>query len=147
MNVVISPYSTDDQKMVRKVILDGLAEFGFEYNPKLDFDLEDPKKYYLKNGGIFYVLKNGKKIIGTVAIIKHGKKGELKRMYVEKAYQGKGYGSKLLDAAIQFCLDNQIRELAFETNKKFIKAHILYQKRGFKVIKEDQDSYYMKKTL
>lgn len=56
--------------------------------------------------------------------------GELKRMYIEKGYQGKGYGSLLFQKAIEFCKQKGFTKLEFETNKKFKKAHDFYQKRG-----------------
>ena len=71
----------------------------------------------------------------------------MKRWYVDKDFQGKRYGSKLLDKAILFCKENKLNKIEFETNKKFVKAHLLYIKRGFKIVREDDRSYYMEKEL
>lgn len=147
MGTIIDVYSSSDKDGVRSVVLNGLKEFGFEYTPKFDFDLDDLYKHYIKSGGMFYVLKIDNKIVGTVAIKKNGKIAELKRLYVDKNYQGRKFGSLLLDKAIQFCKDNGFTKLEFETNKRFKKAHLLYQKRGFKIVKEDEGSYYMEKGL
>ncbi len=148
MNITISEYTPSDQQGVKRVVLESLKEFGFEYHQEYDYDLNDPQTYYLDQGGMFFVLKEGKKVIGTVAIIKRGNKvAELKRLYVDTLYQGKGYGSKLLDTAIQYCKENGFTKLEFETNKKFTKAHLLYQRRGFKTVREDKRSYYMEKEL
>ncbi len=81
MNSVIYEYSPSDKEDVKNLVLNGLKEFGFEYNPIYDFDLEDPHKHYIKKGGMFYVLKVNGKIVGTVAIINKGKIAELKRLY------------------------------------------------------------------
>ena len=147
MNPVIYEYSTSDRKDIESVILNTLKDYGFEYNPIYDFDLKDPYKHYIKKGGMFYVLKVNNKVVGTIAIINKGKTAELKRLYVDKNYQGKKLGSMLIDKAIQFCKDNDFIKLEFETNKKFKKAHLLYQRRGFKTVKEDDRSYYMEKIL
>lgn len=147
MNPVISQYSFLDKLDVKSVILNTLKDFGFDYNPVYDYDLEDPNKYYIEKGGMFYVLKINNKIVGTVAIINKGKTAELKRLYVDKNYQGKKFGSMLIDKAIQFSKDNGFSKLELETNKKFNKAHILYQRRGFKTVREDYRSYYMEKDL
>ena len=148
MNITISRYVSSDQQGVKQVVLDGFKDFGFEYLEEYDSDLEDPKKHYIDKGGMFFVLKDDEKIIGTVAIVNKGNKvAELKRLYVDKEYQGKGFGSKLLDTAIAYCKEKGFTKLEFETNKKFTKAHLLYQKRGFKTIREDKKSYYMEKEL
>lgn len=146
MQPVIREYTPSDKEGVRSVVLNGLKEFGFEYTPELDFDLEDPYKHYIEKGGMFYVLNINNKIIGTVAVINKGKVAELKRLYVNKDYQGNKFGSMLLDKAIQFCKDKQFTKLELGTNKKFKKAHLLYQKRGFKIIKENERSYFMEKN-
>ncbi|MEK7633583.1 MAG: GNAT family N-acetyltransferase [Patescibacteria group bacterium] len=147
MNPVINEFSSSDRQDAKSLILNLLKDFGFEYSPIYDFDLEDPYKHYIEKGGMFYVLKVNNKVIGTVAIINKGKTAELKRLYVDTNYQGKKFGSMLLDRAIQFCKDNGFTKLEFETNKKFKKAHLLYQRRGFKIVKEDDRSYYMEKNL
>ncbi len=148
MNITISEYTASDQKGAKQVVLNGLKDFGFEYHETWDLDLEDPKKHYIDRGGMFFVLKDDGKIVGTVAIINKGNNiAELKRLYVNKEDQGKGLGSKLFDAVITYCKEHGFIKLEFETNKKFTKAHVLYQKRGFKTINEDERSYHMEKAL
>lgn len=147
MDSRITSYTSVDREAVKKLIFDGLKEFGFTYTPSLDYDLDDIEKYYIKDGGMFSVLKLDNEIIGTVAVINKGLVGELKRLYIDRAYQGKGYGAKLLDYAIAFCKEKGMKKMEFETNKKFTKAHLLYQRRGFTIAREDKESYYMEKEL
>ncbi len=142
MDVVISEYNPSNQTEVKELVLKGLREFGFSYDPKLDSDLEDPS-IYIKNGGAFFVLKEGEEIIGTVGVINKGEVAELKRMYMDSDFQNKGYGSKLFDKALEFCREKGFKKLEFETNKKFTKAHEFYKKRGCRVIWEEESSYYM----
>ncbi len=147
MGTSIRQYISADQKAAQSVVLRGFKDFCFEYTPQYDFDLDDPKKHYIEKGGMFYILEINDKIVGTIAVIKKGNIAELKRWYVDKEFQGKGYGSKLLDKAILFCKKNKVNKIEFETNKKFLKAHLLYEKRGFKVVREDDRSFYMEKEL
>ena len=147
MNPVICEYSSSDKQDAKSVILNTLKDYGFEYNPIYDYDLEDPYKHYIEKGGMFYVIKVNKKVVGTIAVINKGKTAELKRLYVDKNYQGKKLGSMLIDKAILFCKNKGFAKLELETNKKFEKSHLLYQRRGFKVVKEDDRSYYMEKTF
>lgn len=146
MDFTITSYSSSDQIAVKEFILDNFKEFGFSYNSKYDFDLDDPS-IYIKNGGTFYTLKSNKKVVGTIAVINKKNLGELKRMYIDKNYQGQGYGTLLFNKAIEFCKQKGFTKLELETNKKFKKAHIFYKKRGCKIIREDERSYYMEKEL
>ena len=147
MKIDIQEFSNSDKQAVTNIVLNGLKEFGFGYDPRDDIDLENPKKYYIEQGGMFYILKVDGIVVGTVAVINKGKTAELKRLYVDKNYQGKGFGSKLIDEAIHFCKESGFIKLELETNKKFKKAHLLYQKRGFRIVKEDEQDYYMEKVL
>lgn len=147
MSASIRQYTAADQKAARSVVLRGYRNFGFDYTPQYDFDLDNLKKYYIERGGMFYVLEIDDNIVGTIAVNKKGKIAELRRWYVDKDFQGKGYGSKLLDKAILFCKENELNKIEFETNKKFLKAHLLYKKRGFKIVREDDWSYYMEMEL
>ncbi len=113
MNPTIEIYTPKDKEGVKRVVLGGLKEFGFEYHKEFDSDLDDPHKYYIDGGGIFYVLKLDGDMIGTVAVIKNGKIGTLKRLYVNKSYHGNRYGSMLLDKAMEFCRNNGITEMEF----------------------------------
>lgn len=114
MNLIT--YSPNDQLDVKKFVLGVLKEFDFDYNPKLDYDLEDPQKYYPDTGGVFYVIKNGGKIIGTIGI-KNKSKGvaELKRFYIDKNHRGKGYGSQLVNKAIDFCRQKKFKKIILDT--------------------------------
>lgn len=148
MKITITPFTTKDATGAKDAVLAGLKDFGFSYNEAYDYDLNDPKKYYLDKGGMFYVMKNDEEIIGTVGVINKGNhSAELKRMYVNKKYQGKGFGKMLLEKAILFCKENNFIKLELETNKLFTVAHTFYQKNGFKIISEDERSYYMEKEL
>ncbi len=148
MNVTVEKFSPEEQAQTRSFILRLWKEFKFIYIKKLDYDLDDIQSFYVETGGIFYVLKDGNKVIGTIAVINKGNHiAELKRLYIDKPYRGNGYGSKLVDEAIEFCNDNEFIKIEFETDKIFKKAHLLYKKRGFKIIKENQESFYMEKYL
>ncbi len=147
MKAVVSPYSPIYQKDVKRVVTDGFAEFGFTFNPQYDSDLDDPG-IYEANGGMMFVLKIDGKAVGAVAVINKGKTtGELKRMYLDKEFRGKGYGSLLFDTALAFCKEKGFTKLEFETNKKFKQAHAFYQKKGCEIVGEDARSYYMEKLL
>src|SRR5260221_14184525 len=108
MNVTVEKFSPEEQAQTRSFILRLWKEFKFIYIKKLDYDLDDIQSFYVETGGIFYVLKDGNKVIGTIAVINKGNHiAELKRLYIDKPYRGNGYGSKLVNEAIEFCNDNE----------------------------------------
>src|SRR3989344_3027955 len=131
MNPKITPFIAKVQAAFKKLVLDNLKDFGFGYNPEYDSDLDDPT-IYDKSGGILYLLKVNDQVLGSIAVINKGEMAELKRWYVSKKHQGKGFGTALMDKAIEFCERKDLKRIEFETNRKFTKAHELYKKRGFK---------------
>ena len=45
-NIEIIEYDSKYQKEVKHFVLTTLKEFGFDYKPEWDYDLNDPNKYY-----------------------------------------------------------------------------------------------------
>jgi GNAT superfamily N-acetyltransferase len=130
----ISRYTPNLQPEIKTFVLNILSEFGFNFDQKLDFDLDDPQKYYPDTGGVFYVACDNNKIVGTIAIkIKNGIP-VLKRFYVDKKCRGKGIGSSLFDKAILFCKDKKYKKITLDTNNKFCNAFEMYKKKGFKTV-------------
>lgn len=56
---------------------------------------------------------------------------EIINFYVEKEYQGYGYGQMLLDFAMSLCLLMQVESLSLEVREKNVKAIRLYEKNNF----------------
>lgn len=146
-NPVFMQLSASDQKQVKALVLEVSKEYGFTYNSKYHYDLDDPKKYYIESGGMFYVLKLKRQVIGTIGIASNGDVAEIRRFYVKKEHQGKGLGSFLLDKAIEYCVNKKYKKIEVWTNKQFKVAHILYQKRGFLLTNENVRAYYMEKII
>lgn len=48
--------------------------------------------------------------------------------------RGKGYGQKLIQTAIQFCIDQHYKSIILFTNQELVSARMLYQKNGFSLI-------------
>src|SRR3989344_346276 len=146
MNTRIEPFHSDLQKQVKDFVLDVWKEFGLFYMPEYDSDLDNPEKFYIKTGGMFYVLKEEDKIIGTIGIInKRDHIAEFKRFYINKNYRGKGCGTMLFNKAIDYCLKNDFKKVKFATGKAFKQGHKFYKNKGFKVVKENDEDYYMEK--
>lgn len=144
----IREFNIKDQPAVKEFVLSVLSEFNFQYNGELDYDLEDPDKYYKNQGGIFYVLEMDNKIVGTIAVKnKNDGIAEIKRLYIDKDHRGKGYGPKLFDKALKFCKDNNFTKIILDTWTRFETAKLLYLSRGFKITSTRGEQIFMEKKL
>lgn len=95
-------------------------------------DLDSISKAYNGPRDIFYVLEESNKIIGTVGIKEDTKQvALLRRMYVHPDHRGKGYGSLLINAAIDFCKNNNYRQIVFRSTSQMQDAIKLCLRKGF----------------
>ena len=109
-------------------------------------DLEvfrDPVRHILEPGGqIFFLLDDGG-VQGTCAVMPHGPGTlELAKMAVSEAARGRGYGDRLMEAAIAFARAAGARRLMLVSNTRLAPAIRLYRKHGFvEVPVEDTQEY------
>lgn len=115
-----------------------------EYAEWLNFDLQFQDfeaelanihhQYALPEGGIIGIFDN-KKMIGCAGIRKFkNDQAEIKRMYIQEAYQGRGLGKKLLVEAIQLARDLNYKTLLLDTMPIMASAIYLYESFGFQRI-------------
>lgn len=144
----VKEFTSSFQSRVKNLVISIHKEFGFPYDFRLDYDLDNPDKYYKKEGGVFYILVDDNKLIGTVALKRLGERdAELKRLYLKKKYRGRGLGQKLLNKALDFCRVKGIKRVVLDTNKKQVKAQKLYEKFGFGIDKVVNNTIYMSKDF
>ena len=148
MNIQVNDYVSNQQQEVKNFILNVWKEYGFVYMSEFDSDLDDPNEFYIKPGGMFYVLMDEDRIIGTIGVINKGNHvAELKRFYIDINYRRKGYGTQLYNRAVEFCKEKEFEKIEFETGKDFKQGHAFYQKNGFALVGEDKESFFMEKIL
>ncbi|MCO6042093.1 GNAT family N-acetyltransferase [Thermococcus alcaliphilus] len=131
---------------------DDFEGFKRVYEPFLEFRLRDEFDE-------LYVLRNEDgRLIGTVALvynfegkeawwvpeeIKGKKTGLIEFFMVDPAYKGKGYGSKLLEFAVE-----RLRELgkeAYVITFPHLEAYSYYLKKGFKKLMDYKEFVVLKK--
>ena len=99
-------------------------------------DISDIHEAYMRNG-CFWCLYESTLLIGTVAVRNismentNEKIAELKRMFVLKKYQGKGYGRLLLETVITYSRENGFDKILLDTRIELHTAIKLYRKYGF----------------
>ena len=143
-NIEIIKYDSKYQKEVKQFVLATLKEFGFDYKPEWDYDLNDPNKYY----NAFFILLDDNIVRGTIAIKRHNDQtAEIKRLYIDPNTRDKRYGSRLFDKALDFVKKKKFKKIILDTWIRFETAVILYKKRGFKEIKTEGEQIFMEKAL
>ena len=131
----VSPYETVSySKEIKEEVLAFLTK-AFEESGKV-FELEGRHKIYKdieNNFESFLCLKDGGKVIGTVAIKELNKSDcELKTMYLLKEYQGKKLGFGLAKSAIEFAQKKGYSRIYLDSMRQHERALKLYSSLGFK---------------
>lgn len=123
-----------DRAAVQALVAEILAEFELVYDRAgSDRTLEDIDAFYSRAGGRFWVVEEKGEIVATVAVRrKSAEVFELEKMYIRRAFRGKGLGKKLLEQAIQFARISGARRLELDTSSKLVAAFAMYEKRGFR---------------
>src|SRR5204862_7371466 len=93
----IVPFEPAHTDGFRSLVGETLTEFGFELDPELDVDLDDPAATY----AALWIAEAGGAVIGAVALRDVGDgAGVLKRMYLRPDARGRGLGKGLIGIAL-----------------------------------------------
>ena len=117
-----------------------------EYDYKV---LSNSKKYIINKGGKIFFAETAGNIIGTVALMPTKNKlvFELTKMAVKPEYRNKGIGKKLLKKCIDYSKTNNHSSIILYSNKKLNNAIHLYRNFGFKEIKIEKKSPYLRANI
>jgi GNAT superfamily N-acetyltransferase len=108
----------------------------------------DPAGQIVAPGGeVFFVLdENG--VQGTCAVIRHDAETfELAKMAVAPAARGRGYGDRLVEAAVAFARGAGARRLMLVSNTRLGPALTLYRKHGFRDVPLDPANGYSRADI
>ena len=145
--MIIKTFSCSHAKEVKELVIGVLKGEGFEYDSVKDFDLDDIEKYYLKNGGIFYVGIMDGYIIGTSAVKKiDDNKCEIKRIYLKKEFRGRGFGKELFLKALEYAQDNY-STIVLKTNVELKDSINMYIKNSFSAVKKEGQILHFEKKV
>lgn len=136
----LKPATNADSGAVRGLVFTVLQEYGLKPDPGCtDADLDDIEQSYLARGGVFYVLEEQDgSIVGSYGLYPM-EPGvcELRKMYLHRAYRGKGLGRRLLEDALSHAKELGFRQVTLETASVLKEAIRLYERSGFKPLKAD----------
>jgi ribosomal protein S18 acetylase RimI-like enzyme len=118
------------------ILTDKSADFG-ELHFVFSEEYLSRLKNWLDDGFQFFALEDDK-FAGYIAAIKSEKdKNSLQivELFVDPAYQGKSFGTKLVEKMIALAKENNFFGIIVQTEKENIPAQKLYEKLGFEEIK------------
>ena len=132
--MAIVPFQPGHADGFRSLVAETLREFGFEPDPELDDDLDDPGATYTA----IWVALDGDEVVGSVALrdLGHGAV-QLKRMYLRPDQRGHGLGKQLLALALDWARANGMRSVRLDTSERMAAARRLYEANGFERVPGD----------
>jgi putative acetyltransferase len=126
--VDIVPFEPEHAEGFAALVVDTLREFGFDYDPELDRDLDDPGATYVA----FWIALVDGAVAGSVALRDLGEDVyELKRMYLRPSHRGRGVGQRLLATALDWARAKDARMVRLDTTERMVTARHLYESAGF----------------
>ena len=128
LTIEIVPFEATHAEGFSALVADTLREFGFEHDPELDNDLDDPGGTYVA----LWIALAGGEVAGSVALRDLGDRAyKLKRMYLLPAHRGRGLGRRLLATALDWARANDARVVRLDTAEGMAAARRLYESAGF----------------
>ena len=107
-----------------------IGESILEYSEKTLEELTS----FIPPEGIYYIIQINGSIIGMGALrtIKKGI-GEIKRMYIQPKYRGKGYGKRILEVLLNKGLEFRFSSIRLDTGEFMTTAQKIYRLAGFQI--------------
>ena len=134
MGYSLRSFSKEDEKGVRELILGILTkEYPFDKSAYSDSDLNRIGEVYGGGKDSFMVIEDNGQIVGTVGVKEDTKETALlRRLFVDLKHRKKGYGTELLNKAIDFCREKGYKRVYFRCTDRMSDAMKLCLKKGFK---------------
>ena len=138
--LTIAPFAPAHGPGVVDVIGTVFAEYGMTFDPDdFDVDLRDIARSYSAVGGVFSVLLDDGRVVGTVAAVPKSETAcEIKRLYLLAPYRGRGQGRALMEHVLAWARAAGFREAIAWSDVRLQTAHIVYDRLGFERIGERQ---------
>ena len=133
--VKIRPFQPGDQPACRLLYRDGLLGGHLLAGNDTGFDIDDIAAAYIgPPGSCFLVAENGAgDVVGMIGVQNHDAgTGEVRRLRVRADSQRRGIGSALLEAALQFCQENNYLKVTLDTYIDRAPAMRLFEKFRFR---------------
>ena len=134
----------EDHAAVARELADYLSYIGDALDAEgLDHDIAHWQEEYDGRTGVLLVVADpAGKVVGTAAVrLLEPGVGELKRMWLRPAWQGRGLGRRLMDACLDEARRLGCRALRLDTQAKLEAAVRLYRAYGFSEVARYNDNH------
>lgn len=157
MTVAIRRYAETDQAAVRDLFIRVNRELAppelrdaFEsyIERSLTEEIDRLGEYYAAKHGAFFVAFVDDAFAGMFGLEGLGTpSAELRRMYLNKMFRGRGFAGAMLERAEQQCRDAGTPVLALSTSELQQAALALYRKSGYRLVREETAAAPTNKTV
>ena len=138
--VTITEYKPELKDEVFRFTTECFEELGKAFEPDGRHDFYNHIEDHFEG---FWCLVDSGRVIGTVAIAKLDEAtAELKALYLDNSYRGKGLGYKLLDKAVDFARSSGYKRVVLDSMSKYESVARLYRKYGFTDTARYNDNQY-----
>jgi len=130
----LRPADNKDCECIARLVSGVLKEYDLKPDPECtDIDIKDIESSYFNRGGTFLVLETEDgSIIGAYGLYPMDTQTcELRKMYLQKTYRGKGLGKFLLEDALSKAKQLGFERMILETASVLKEAIALYKSYGF----------------
>ena len=136
-DVVIEPAISEDLDELSSLLGELFSEES-DFRPDKDKQLRGLRLIFEQpNRGRVFVLRRKRSIVGminllfTISTAEGGFVILLEDLVVHKEYRGHGYGSMLLDYAIEFARQKNFRRITLLTDRPELRSQSFFRKHGF----------------
>ena len=104
-------------------------------------DVDHFQEVYTNHGGIFLVVLDDDKVVGTGAIKRMDEStAELKRLWLLEEYHGQGIGYRVTNLLLEFARERGYSRIRLQTGENQLRAIAFYKKLGFYEIESYRES-------
>ncbi|WP_145142195.1 helix-turn-helix domain-containing GNAT family N-acetyltransferase [Paenibacillus sp. Y412MC10] len=94
----------------------------------------DSNKYKL------WIAEHNHEIVGSIAILDHGERAQLRWFLLHPDYRGIGLGKHLFNGAIDYCKQKKFKKVFLDTTNDLDQAISMYTKAGFVKVGETENN-------
>jgi N-acetylglutamate synthase-like GNAT family acetyltransferase len=132
-NIIYKKPEGDEIPKAKELILEYIEWLNLDLSfQSIDEEMKDFPGKYQEPDGAFIIAKENNNVIGCIGIKKLDKTiCEMKRLFGNDKYKGKGIGKKLVGLIIADAQSKQYEKMRLDTLDYMKSALNLYQKNGF----------------
>ena len=140
-NINIIPYSPELAPYFKELNLAWIEHY-FSLEKMDEVVLSFPEESVIAKGGFIFFAEIEGEIAGTFALYNVGDGVfELGKMAVAEKHRGKNIGNKMMEAALHFCKENEVKKIILFSNTVLQPAMHLYYKYGFVEVPLETSEY------